>query len=139
VSWQIDCRRIVAGRSSKGKSLVTKQPINFLAMIDTKRGIINERNHELFGKSIKDTILFFPKAIGSSVGAYSIYSLKKNKTAPKAIVCRDKVDIITASGCAIANIPLVDISGIAAPCCINSGMEVHVDANKEMIILTKTV
>ena len=53
--------------------------------------------------------MVFPHGIGSSVGAYTIYSLKSNNSAPLAMVCQ-KADLITASGCALANIPLVIIS-----------------------------
>ena len=133
---QINCRRIVGGRGS-GKALVTKQPINFLAMIDTKKYIIKDRNHELYGKSIKDAILVFPHAIGSSVGAYAIYSLKVNGVAPRAVICSNKADIITASGCAISNIPLVDTSEKMSSSDIITGLEIIVDAdNKKIIIQT---
>ena len=133
---QINCRRIVGG-SGSGKALVTKQPINFLAMIDTKKYIIKDRNHELYGKSMKDAILVFPHAIGSSVGAYAIYSLKVNGVAPRAVICSNKADIITASGCAISNIPLVDTSEKMSSSDIITGLEIIVDAdNKKIIIQT---
>jgi len=133
---QINCRRIVGG-SGSGKALVTKQPINFLAMIDTKKYIIKDRNHELYGKSMKDAILVFPHAIGSSVGAYAIYSLKVNGVAPRAVICSNKADIITASGCAISNIPLVDTSEKVSSSDIITGLEIIVDAdNKKIIIQT---
>jgi predicted aconitase with swiveling domain len=60
----------------------------------------------LIGKSVKDSILVFPYGVGSSVGAYTIYSLKSNNSAPLAMVCK-KADLTVASGCALANIPLV--------------------------------
>jgi predicted aconitase with swiveling domain len=101
------CRRIVGGKA-EGEALVSLQPINFLAMVDVKTGKITDPKHQLFGKSLKDIILVFPNAIGSSVGAYVFYSLKEAGTAPKAIICSNKADITTASGCAIANIPVVD-------------------------------
>lgn len=126
----------MGGRGS-GKALVTKQPINFLAMIDTKKYIIKDRNHELYGKSMKDAILVFPHAIGSSVGAYAIYSLKVNGVAPRAVICSNKADIITASGCAISNIPLVDTSEKVSSSDIITGLELIVDAdNKKIIIQT---
>lgn len=103
---RIKCRKIVSG-AGEGEALVTKQAINFLAMIDLKSGIIKDEKHALYGKSVADKILIFPNAVGSSVGAYSIYALKINNVAPKAILCK-KADITTASGCAIANIPLID-------------------------------
>jgi predicted aconitase with swiveling domain len=101
------CRKIVGG-SGEGRALVTMQPINFLAMVDAKTGMITDPKHELHEKSLKGAVLVFPYAIGSSVGAYVFYSLRENGTAPAAIVC-SKADITTASGCAIANIPVVDL------------------------------
>ncbi|MEK6866872.1 MAG: DUF126 domain-containing protein, partial [Thermoproteota archaeon] len=74
-----------------------------------KTGIISDKNHELFDKSIKDTILVFPNGVGSSVGAYTIYSIKSNNTAPLAMICQ-KADLTVATGCALANIPLVIIT-----------------------------
>ncbi len=101
----IECRCIVKGYA-EGYAIVSKKPINFLAMVDANGVIIDER-HDLYKQSIADKILVFPNAIGSSVGAYTIYGLKKNNAAPKAMICK-VVDITTASGCAISNIPLVD-------------------------------
>jgi predicted aconitase with swiveling domain len=102
-----NCKKIVGG-SGEGPAIVTSQPINFLAMVDPKTGKITDPKHELHDKSIKDAVLVFPYAIGSSVGAYAIYSLRDYGTAPSAVVCT-KADITTASGCAIANIPVVDL------------------------------
>jgi predicted aconitase with swiveling domain len=137
---EIKCRKIVGG-DARGLSLVTKQPINFLTMVDIKNGIINDPDHELYDKSVKCTILFFPNAIGSSVGAYTLYSLKKNKAAPAAIVCTNKTDVTTASACAISNIPAVDMAGteLSLPSVIKSGLEVFVDADKCKIHIMKTV
>jgi len=96
---------IVKGKAT-GKIMKTYKPLNFLGAIDKTSGIITDNNHDLFKKSIKDTILVFPYGVGSSVGAYTIYSLKSNNSAPLAMVCQ-KPDLTVASGCALANIPLV--------------------------------
>lgn len=103
----INCRKIVEGKA-EGKVIVSKNPINFLAMVNLDTGKITDQSHDLFNISLKDKILVFPHSIGSSVGAYSIYALKTNNLGPKGIICTAKADIITASGCAIANIPVVD-------------------------------
>jgi predicted aconitase with swiveling domain len=102
-----NCKRIVGG-SGEGPAVVTAQPINFLAMVDAKTGVITDQKHELYNKSLKGAVLVFPYAVGSSVGAYAIFSLKEYGTAPSAVVCT-KADITTASGCAIAGIPVVDL------------------------------
>ena len=98
-------KTIVKGKAS-GKILKSNKPINFLGAVDKKTGIIHDNNHDLFEQSIKKCILAFPHGIGSSVGAYTIYSLKSNDSAPSAMICT-KADLSVASGCALANIPLV--------------------------------
>ena len=87
----------------------TTNPINFLSAVDKITGIIRDDKHDKFEKSIKDTILVFPHGIGSSVGAYTIYSLKKNNSAPSAMICTD-ADLSVVSGCALANIPMVIVT-----------------------------
>jgi len=98
--------KIIVKGSVQGITLVAKNPINFLGAVDKKTGKIRDEKHDLFGKSLAEKILVFPFGVGSSVGAYTIYSLKSNKCAPQAMICL-KADLTTASGCALANIPLV--------------------------------
>ena len=98
--------KVIVKGMAKGSILIAKNPLNFLGGIDKKTGIVHDKNHDLFGKSVGNKILAFPFGIGSSVGAYTIYSLKYNKCAPLAMICL-KADLTTASGCAISNIPLV--------------------------------
>lgn len=93
----------------RGTALKTTQPINFLGAVDKKTGVIRDANHELFGRSMGGMILVFPHGVGSSVGAYTIYSLKSVGAAPLAMACK-KADITVASGCALADIPLVVLS-----------------------------
>lgn len=102
-------KKILVQGKTQGTILKSENPINFLGTVDKKTGIISDKNHDLFEKSIKDTILVFPSGVGSSVGAYTIYSIKSNDTAPLAMICK-KADLTVATGCALANIPLVIIS-----------------------------
>jgi len=101
-------KTIVQG-TAKGIILKSNNPINFLGAVDKKTGVIRDQAHDLFQKSIRDVILVFPYGIGSSVGAYTIYSLKANNSAPRAMICQ-KADLTVASGCALANIPLVVVT-----------------------------
>ena len=102
-------KKILVKGKVKGQILKSQKPINFLGTVDKKTGIINDNNHDLFGKSIKDSVLVFPYGVGSSVGAYTIYSIKSNNSSPLAMIC-EKVDLTVATGCALANIPLITIS-----------------------------
>ncbi len=102
-------KKILVQGKVEGVILKSKTPINFLGTVDKKTGIISDKNHELFEKSIKDSVLVFPSGVGSSVGAYTIYSIKSNNSAPLAMICQ-KADLTVATGCALANIPLVIVS-----------------------------
>ncbi len=99
-------KKILVKGKVEGIILKSNNPINFLGTVDKKTGIISDQNHDLFEKSIKDSILVFPSGVGSSVGAYTIYSIKSNDSAPLAMICQ-KADLTVATGCALANIPLV--------------------------------
>ena len=102
-------KKILVKGKVKGTILKSQNPINFLGAVDKKTGVITDDHHDLFKKSVKDTILVFPYGVGSSVGAYTIYSIKSNNSAPRAMIC-EKVDLTVATGCALANIPLLIVS-----------------------------
>jgi predicted aconitase with swiveling domain len=128
-----NCRRIVGG-TGEGKTLVTSQPINFLATVNAKAGTITDPLHELYCKSVKGSVLVFPHTIGSSVGAYAIYSLKEYGNAPSAVVC-SKADITTASGCALANIPVVDLPNGIPLSSLKQGLKARVEADARRIVV----
>ena len=128
-----NCRRVVGG-TGEGKTLVTKQPINFLAMVNAKSGTITDPLHDLHDKSLKGSVLILPYAIGSSVGAYAIYSLKEYGNAPSAVVC-SKVDITTASGCALAEIPVVDLPDGTPISILKQGLKARVEADARRIVV----
>lgn len=121
---------LVAGKA-QGIVLKSEKPINFLGTVDKKTGIISDNNHDLYGKSIKDTILVFPSGVGSSVGAYTIYSIKSNNSAPLAMICH-KADLTVATGCALANIPLVTLSNEEFDA-IKNGMKFSLDTDSNLI------
>ena len=102
-------KKILVSGKVEGIVLKSENPINFLGTVDKKTGIISDKNHDLFEKSVKNSILVFPSGVGSSVGAYTIYSIKSNNAAPFAMICK-KADLTVATGCALANIPLITIS-----------------------------
>jgi hypothetical protein len=102
-------KKVLVSGKVHGIVLKSNDPINFLGTVDKKTGIISDKNHDLFEKSLKDSILVFPSGVGSSVGAYTIYSIKSNNVAPRAMICQ-KADLTVATGCALANIPLITIT-----------------------------
>ena len=98
--------RVIVRGSATGKVVLSAAPINFLGAVDRRTGAVRDREHELFGRTVAGAVLVFPRGAGSSVGAYTIYSLGREGAAPAAMVCRE-ADMAVASGCALAGIPLV--------------------------------
>jgi hypothetical protein len=99
-------RKIYRG-IAEGEAIVTKDGISFYGGVDPDTGKVVEVGHELEGQSITGKILVFPTGKGSTVGSYTLYRMKKNSTAPAAIV-NEQIDTIIAVGCIISEIPCVD-------------------------------
>ncbi len=104
-------RKIYKGKN-KGKTIVTKDGISFYGGVDPDTGIVVEVGHELEGQSVSGKILVFPTGKGSTVGSYTMYRMKKNNTAPLAII-NEKIDTIVAVGCIISEIPCIDMIDIS--------------------------
>lgn len=99
--------RIIVEGHCTAEALVSLKPISFLGGVNPANGRIIEKNHDLYGKCIKDKVLCFPHGHGSTVGSYVLYALTKKSLAPKAII-NQKADPVVAVGAIIADIPMVD-------------------------------
>jgi len=122
---KLNGRKIYKG-IAEAEAIVTKDGISFYGGVDPDTGKVVEVGHELEGKSITDKILVFPTGKGSTVGSYTMYRMKKNKTAPAAIV-NEKIDTIVAVGCIISEIPCVDKIDIKN---IKTGQKIIVDGSQ---------
>jgi len=125
-------RGIIEGRC-KAEALVSAKPISFLGDIDPKTGKVVEKNLDIYGECITGKVLCFPHGHGSTVGSYVLYSLAKNKLAPKAIV-NEKADPVIVVGAVIADIPVMDQIDISQ---IKTGEIVEVDAYKGLVKILK--
>jgi predicted aconitase with swiveling domain len=128
-------RTISRGRA-EGEVLLSRDPISFLGSVDPKTGMIIEEKHALAGKSIKGKVLVFPHGKGSTVGSYVMYQLKKNGTAPAAIVNLETEPIV-AVGAIISEIPLVDMLERNPYEVLNNGDLVLVNGSEGYIELIK--
>lgn len=127
-------RAIVDGKS-RGEPIYSSQPIAFLQGVDPEKGMVSDPKSPIFDQPFAGRILIFPNTVGSSVGAYVIYRLRKNRKGPKAIVNQTS-DIITASGCAIAGIPLFDLpeNDISE---LDQAKEISLDSEKSELRIEK--
>jgi predicted aconitase with swiveling domain len=99
--------RKVVGGNAEGEVLVSRDPVSFYGGVDPNSGMITEPGHSCFGESISGRVFVFPSGKGSTVGSYVIYRMKKQRTAPVAII-NVETEAILATGCVMASIPLVD-------------------------------
>ena len=104
--------RIIYKGKAEAEALVTTMPISFYGGVDPNTGIVLEKGHELQGQSVKGKILVFPQGKGSTVGSYTLYRMKKNGTAPTAMVNKETETII-AVGAIISEIPTIDKIDVA--------------------------
>ena len=121
-------RKISKG-TAEGEVLKSTSPISFLGGVDPKTGIVMDKNSNAFGKSIKDKIFVFPMGKGSTVGSYVIYPLKKNGTAPLAIINKEAETIVSV-GAIISDIPMVDKVEIEN---IQEGKKIRVNGDKGIV------
>jgi len=125
--------RPITSGFSRGKALVSKNPLSFLGGVDPKTGRIIEKNHDLNGKTLANTILCFPHGHGSTVGSYVLYSLVRRGVGPKAIV-NETADPVVVAGAVIAGIPMVGKVDISQ---IRTGDIVEVDGYKGIVRILK--
>ncbi len=121
-------RKICKG-TAEGEALVTSQGISFFGGVDPANGIVTEKGHELEGKSISGKVLVFPQGKGSTVGSYALYRMKKQGTAPVALVNKE-CETIVAVGAIISEIPCVDKIDISQ---IKNGQKVKVDGDNAKV------
>ena len=123
-------RRIRTGHVT-GKALSCATPLSFLGGVDPSSGKILDPDCDSKGATVSGKILCFPHGRGSTVGSYSMYQLRLNGVAPKAIVNRS-AEAIVATGAIMAEIPMVDGVDVSL---ISNGDRVIVDADKGTVEL----
>ncbi len=127
---KLEGRKIYKG-IAEAEAIVTKDNISFYGGVDPDSGKVVEVGHELEGQSISGKVLVFPTGKGSTVGSYTMYRMKKNNTAPVAIINK-QIDTIVAVGCIISEIPCIDKIDISN---IKSGQIIHVDGSAGTVVV----
>jgi predicted aconitase with swiveling domain len=120
--------RKISGGRAEGLALVSREPISFFGGVNPETGVVTEKGHELEGKTVKDRVLVFPHGKGSTVGSYTLYRLKKNGAAPRAII-NVECEPIVAVGAIISDIPAVDRLERNPLVLFQSGDRLKVDAD----------
>ncbi|MDO5041455.1 MAG: DUF126 domain-containing protein [Peptoniphilus sp.] len=112
--------------------MVSKEPILFYHT-DPETGVVIEKEHSLFERSVKDKIMVFPAGKGSSsVQADGLYKLSVNSTAPKAFIVKD-LDTVLVSCAIVMEIPMVNNVEAEFYDVISDDAIIELDADKEEI------
>ena len=134
----LTCRCRVAGYGH-GPLLTTRQNISFWGGVDPATGTITDPRHDLFGQSIKGTVLAFPYGKGSAAAPLVLLELAKQGTAPAAII-NIELDPLLVAGPIIskhfygASLPVVELA-LNAFNKLETGQWAAVDGNKSTITL----
>ncbi len=128
--------RMVVGGVAEGEALVTNQCISGWGGIDPMTGIIIETHHELRGRSIKDRVLVFPGAKGSSGWSAAFHLARLAKSAPKAMIFTEMTTKI-ALGAVVTRAPAVTDMDCDPFTVIQTGDWVRVDADSGVVEITK--
>jgi predicted aconitase with swiveling domain len=124
-------RKIVGG-IAEGEALVSRDSVSFYGGVDPDTGVITEPGHACYGKSIAGKVFVFPTGKGSTVGSYVIYRMKKQGTAPAAII-NVETEAILATGCVISSIPLIDKLDGEPLKTLKTGMRLHVGSDDGLV------
>jgi len=124
--------RKISGGSAEGLALVSHEPISFFGGVNPDSGVVTEKGHELEGRTVKDQILIFPNGKGSTVGSYTLYRMKRNGVAPKAII-NVECEPIVAVGAIISDIPAVDRLERNPLDLFQTGKRLKVDADRSVV------
>jgi uncharacterized protein len=137
---------VIGGRAS-GTALVTKMPMNFTAsftkpknLLPAWRSLVQDKNHELFGRNIRGTVFVYPATIGSTYTGMVLLELMYRDTGPAAIIVRN-ADPLMAAGPILAEvwfskgIPVVEYPHDDLYQRIRTGDRIEVDGDTGEIVI----
>lgn len=99
--------RVISRGEADGEVIVSHRNFSFLGDVDVNTGIVVADDSDIKGESVSCKIFVFPYGRGSTVGSYSLLTMKKKGVAPKAIINLE-CDAVIAVGAIISSLPLVD-------------------------------
>ena len=100
------CSQITKGKVDSAPALVSKDAICFY-LVEPETGVVKERNHDAFGKSVVGQVLIMPSGKGSSVVQLDgLYKLMMRNNGPAAIVVQEADTVLVAAAAAM-EMPMV--------------------------------
>ena len=129
-------REVTRVPTAKGEALVTHDTVSGWGGFDPRTGKVVETRHELCGVSLKDKILVFPGAKGSSGWSQYFHLARLAGTAPKAILY-NRTTTKVALGAVVMRVPAVTDFDRDPLEIIETGDWVKVDGDRGVVEITK--
>lgn len=128
------CSQITKGKVDSAPALVSKDAICFY-LVEPETGVVKERNHDAFGKSVVGKVLIMPSGKGSSVVQLDgLYKLMMRNNGPAAIVVQE-ADIVLVAAAAAMEMPMVHRVDPEFFTDVESGMNIALDVEQGTITI----
>ena len=128
------CSQITKGKVDSAPALVSKDAICFY-LVEPETGVVKERNHDAFGKSVVGKVLIMPSGKGSSVVQLDgLYKLMMRGNGPAAIVVQEADTVLVAAAAAM-EMPMVHRVDPEFSADVESGMNIALDVEKGTITI----
>ena len=128
------CSQITKGKVDSAPALVSKDAICFY-LVEPETGVVMERNHDAFGKSVVGKVLIMPSGKGSSVVQLDgLYKLMMRNNGPAAIVVQEADTVLVAAAAAM-EMPMVHRVDPEFFTDVESGMNIALDVEQGTITI----
>ena len=128
------CSQITKGKVDSAPALVSKDAICFY-LVEPETGVVKERNHDAFGKSVVGKVLIMPSGKGSSVVQLDgLYKLMMRNNGPAAIVVQEADTVLVAAAAAM-EMPMVHRVDPEFFTDVESGMNIALDVEQGPITI----
>ena len=128
------CSQITKGKVDSAPALVSKDAICFY-LVEPETGVVKERNHDAFGKSVVGKVLIMPSGKGSSVVQLDgLYKLMMRNNGPAAIVVQEADTVLVAAAAAM-EMPMVHRVDPEFCTDVESGMNIALDVEQGTITI----
>ena len=128
------CSQITKGKVDSAPALVSKDAICFY-LVEPETGVVKERNHDAFGKSVVGKVLIMPSGKGSSVVQLDgLYKLMMRNNGPAAIVVQEADTVLVAAAAAM-EMPMVHRVDPAFFADVKSGMNIALGVDQGTITI----
>ena len=128
------CSQITKGKVDSAPALESKDAICFY-LEAPETGVVKERNHDAFGKSVVGKVLIMPSGKGSAVVQLDgLYKLMMRNNGPAAIVVQEADTVLVAAAAAM-EMPMVHRVDPEFFTDVESGMNIALDVEQGTITI----